>query len=246
MATSVRRFGAVRPRAGDERPPFRRRPSARRRRASAASLTCAAALAYGGRVAPPSLARLALTLLLVAGLAHGQAPPPTRAQRAQRHARKAAAHFEAGRYPEAIQEYQAAYKIQPDPQLQYSLAEANRLAGNKDEAVASYQRYLEAQPDGPDAPNAHRHLRELGAEPEPAAAATATPAPQPEPSAVAPAPRPELTAPAPAPARRERLSKRNLWIIVGASAGAAVVIALGVGLGVGLKPGETVFPVVRP
>jgi tetratricopeptide (TPR) repeat protein len=211
---------------------------------------------------------MAACLFFVAGMVAGSAararlPTAAEVQLASAHARKGRVHFDAGRYQEAVQEYEAAYKLAPAPQLQYGIAEAHRLNDADQLAIAAYRRYLELAPDGPEARNAHRHLRELGAEkraPKGARPTTATagivpkpkPAPPPEPpSPLPPEPAPppssvELSTPPPAKPARAPLSERNRWIIIGTSAGAAAVIVLGVGLGVGLRPHETMFMEVRP
>lgn len=205
---------------------------------------------------------MVLAVLFAAPAAHAQIPSESDVRLAGQHAQKGRAHFDAGRYQRAVQEFQAAFKLEPDPQLQYSIGEAQRLNDADQPAIAAYRRYLELAPDGPDARNAHRHLRELGAERKTPrsrngkaiATTTAppkpTPPPEPPPPVVtAPEPPPphvDLVAPPPARHPRAPLSQRNKWIIIGASAGAAVVIVLGVGLGVGLQPHETAFTEVHP
>jgi tetratricopeptide (TPR) repeat protein len=53
----------------------------------------------------------------------------------------------AGKYDEAIREFKAAYDIDPDPVLFYSLAVAERLAGRCAAAVDYYQRFLRSKPN---------------------------------------------------------------------------------------------------
>jgi tetratricopeptide (TPR) repeat protein len=52
----------------------------------------------------------------------------------------------AARYDDAIREFQAAYEIDPNPVLFYSLAVAERLAGRCPAAVDYYERFLRSGP----------------------------------------------------------------------------------------------------
>lgn len=55
--------------------------------------------------------------------------------------------YGAGNYEQAIREFQAAYKIDPDPQLLYALAQAERLAERCGEALVHYRQFLESKPN---------------------------------------------------------------------------------------------------
>jgi tetratricopeptide (TPR) repeat protein len=50
-------------------------------------------------------------------------------------------------YDTAIREFRNAYKIDPDPDLLYALAQAERLAGYCGDAVVHYRQFLETRPD---------------------------------------------------------------------------------------------------
>jgi tetratricopeptide (TPR) repeat protein len=67
---------------------------------------------------------------------------------ARRLADRGLAHFEAGRYREAIDDFEASYKITPAPGLLYNLAQAQRLGGDCGAALALYRRFLAAHPAG--------------------------------------------------------------------------------------------------
>jgi len=54
--------------------------------------------------------------------------------------------YDAGRYERAIIEFEAAYSIDPDPDLLLAWAQAERLAGRCGAAVPRYRRYLESKP----------------------------------------------------------------------------------------------------
>lgn len=54
--------------------------------------------------------------------------------------------YEGGNYERAIKEFEAAYRIDPDPDLLLAWAQAERLAGKCAAAVPRYRRYLESKP----------------------------------------------------------------------------------------------------
>jgi tetratricopeptide (TPR) repeat protein len=55
--------------------------------------------------------------------------------------------YKAGRYDRAIAEFEAAYKLDPEPALLFSLAQAERLGGRCADALDHYERYLESNPN---------------------------------------------------------------------------------------------------
>src|SRR5690349_5773821 len=55
---------------------------------------------------------------------------------------------DAGQYDVAIRYYEEAYRLVPHPDLIFNIAQAQRLAGRFDEALATYRRYLDAAPKG--------------------------------------------------------------------------------------------------
>ena len=70
---------------------------------------------------------------------------------------------DAGDYDAAIGLYSKAYELVPHPLLLFNLAQANRLAGRIDQALAFYQRYLDAEPQGAQAKTAREFVAELNA-----------------------------------------------------------------------------------
>src|SRR6185369_1511617 len=83
---------------------------------------------------------------------------------ARAHYRAGTAFFEAGDYARAIEEYGAAYKLLPLPDLLFNLAQAQRLKGDNDAAAKLYRQYLETKPNGPVADEARARLKELEAQ----------------------------------------------------------------------------------
>ena len=118
------------------------------------------------------------------------APSPAWAEKvdARKHYDRATAAFGLGKYAEAAAEYEAAFRLRPDPALLYNCAQSYRLAGDRARAIELYRNYLRLYGDAPNAEDARKHLGNL----ELAAAAE-------RPALAAPAPRPMLP-PAPAAA----------------------------------------------
>jgi tetratricopeptide (TPR) repeat protein len=146
-----------------------------------------------------------------------------RRTRARGYASAGIAAHNRGSYDEAIALYEKAYAELPHPALFFNMAQAHRLAGRRDQALALYRRYLTEAPDGELAGQARTWIDSLETEagvrgPAPAAPATGDPQ-----QAVA----------APGPAAR---ADRGRALRLGAyGAGAASLIALGVGTVYGIK-----------
>ena len=67
---------------------------------------------------------------------------PARADDAAVYQQKATAAFGLGEYREAAENFERAYKFHPDPALLYNAAQAHRMGGDKDRALALYENYL--------------------------------------------------------------------------------------------------------
>jgi tetratricopeptide (TPR) repeat protein len=70
---------------------------------------------------------------------------------------------EAGDYDGAIELYQKAYALVPHPILHFNIGQAHRLAGRDEEARASYEAYLDADPKGAKVKEAKSFLKEIEA-----------------------------------------------------------------------------------
>ncbi len=68
---------------------------------------------------------------------------------------------EAKDYDAALALYMKAYQLVPHPTLLFNIGQAYRLAGNLDQAELFYRRYLELDPDGPNAPVAREFIASL-------------------------------------------------------------------------------------
>ncbi|HEU5057395.1 MAG TPA: tetratricopeptide repeat protein [Kofleriaceae bacterium] len=117
------------------------------------------------------------SLLVAIGIAFAlcaaAAPPPAAAQdrpsaasrkKARKHYQKAKAFQEAGRYTEAIAEYEAAHDAVPDPAFLYNIARCLHLAGERERAIETYDAYLAERSSGEIADEAKSFAAELRAE----------------------------------------------------------------------------------
>ena len=105
----------------------------------------------------------AVVALAVAGLARAQTPPPTPAARAEAraHYEKAVSHFNANEYVPAGDEFLLVYKAVPQAALLYNAAQAYRLGGEGDKALANYRAFLKAVPEAKQRPDVERRIAEL-------------------------------------------------------------------------------------
>lgn len=178
--------------------------------------------------------------MVAAATARAEPDDQARAE-ARAHYRAGEVFHKAGRYDQAVAEYEAAYALAPLPILLYNIGQANRLRGEKEKAVEAYRRYLAADPDGKTAPDARRFMKAL--EEEIASAPRPAPPPAPPPPPPEPVPRPEpgpsrppAEPPPPvteAPVEAPKRSGRPL-LIASAVTGVAGVAGLGLGVAFGL------------
>lgn len=124
---------------------------------------------------------------------------------------------EKGNASEALRLYKAAYEVRADPLILYSIGRVLHKQGQAREAIAYYQRFLDAPLDRPELKSkAQEYLTEL--------------------RRIAPPPDVPLPPPAPAVAAAPQavpVYKRGwFWGVLG---GSLVAVGLGVGLGVGLS-----------
>lgn len=112
-----------------------------------------------------------------------EAVTPPRAEAKQHIDRAALAHKE-GRYPEALDELNLAYRIEPRPDLVFAIAQIHVLLGKCSDAITLYERFLATRPDQDAAAWARESIdtckREL--------VVPAKPEPPPEPPPVKPPP----------------------------------------------------------
>ncbi len=100
---------------------------------------------------PRALIVVALALASASTLSHAQpaepAPAePTPAEVAQQRYKQGLDLFATQEFAQAIAEFRAAYKIDPQPAFLYSLAQAHRRAGDCASAIDAYRAYLRTKP----------------------------------------------------------------------------------------------------
>lgn len=93
------------------------------------------------------MTRLAVALLATAvvSIAHAEPDPDATARLKAGHA-----HFGDGRYAEALVDYQASYKLDPDPDTLFAIAQAERKLGRCHLALPHYREYLASRSDFPE------------------------------------------------------------------------------------------------
>jgi hypothetical protein len=166
---------------------------------------------------------------------------------------KATAAFALNRYADAAQNFEKAFELKPDPAVLYNAAQAHRLAGNKERALALYQSYLRTYGKKEKRAEIESRIEELkqaieqdkavatsppvtteptgaaqgeATAPSPAAPAAAAPGASPNLSAVAPpesAPAALITSPASSPTDDRSLVQKP-WFWVAVGGGVAVVV----------------------
>lgn len=173
--------------------------------------------------------RAVLAVLLSFAMALPAWAEPSDRARASRLFRSAEDHFKRGEMLKALEQFTAAYALDPEPVMLINIAQCHRALGRRREAIAHYEKFLEAAPKHPLASAVRVTLAELGpatSEPPPPAAPAAPP---PAPAAALVPPAAQVTQPlaaaSPPPAAA---SPPSPWPWVG---GAAGVVALAVGAG---------------
>ena len=103
---------------------------------------------------------------------------PAERQDARKHYDEATSAFGLGRYADAAAEYEAAFRLRPDPALLYNCAQSYRLAGNNVRALELYRKYVRLYGDAPNADDARKHVNDLESQiaSDKAAAANGAPA----------------------------------------------------------------------
>jgi tetratricopeptide (TPR) repeat protein len=155
---------------------------------------------------------------------------------ARQHFQQGSSLYDLGKFREAAQEYEEAYKAKNDPALLFNIGQAYRGAHDWSAAITAYRAYLRKLPGAPNRGDVEEHIarmqRQLDEEQRaaPKAARPGTPPPSPAPATTpsATASAPALTAMSPAPPPPSWYKRWWLWTVVGA------VAAVGIGVGVGV------------
>ncbi|MDQ1347163.1 MAG: hypothetical protein QG573_532 [Acidobacteriota bacterium] len=108
---------------------------------------------------------VACALIALVGAPARSRAEPSQADRVQalRHIQQAEAHYRVSNYPAALASYQAAYRLDPRPDLLFNLARCHEVMAQLPEAIGHYQRYLEEKPQAEDAALVRARLESLRA-----------------------------------------------------------------------------------
>ena len=87
-----------------------------------------------------------IVTILVARVAHAE-DPATRS--AKRHFDRGQKLFNLGKFDEALDEYQKAYDASPLPDFLYNIGQCHRNLGDYEQAIFSFKRFLQLDPDAP-------------------------------------------------------------------------------------------------
>jgi hypothetical protein len=88
----------------------------------------------------------ALGVAVVPSAARAQRPSTFQQNEARTHFQAGAQHYEAGEFTQAVNEFQAAYRLYASPVILFNLAQALRSDGRLTEAVTHFRRYLDEAP----------------------------------------------------------------------------------------------------
>lgn len=102
---------------------------------------------------------IVLLILALGGVARAQSA----ADMARDHYQAGLKYFDAQRYGEAVDEFQAAYELKADPAFLYNIAQCHRLAGHTEEAIRYYRTFLALVPATPVRPRVEGYIAELEA-----------------------------------------------------------------------------------
>ena len=99
-----------------------------------------------------------LALLALAGPAFAQANQQAQAKEHFAVAEKA---YKGGDYSKAVQEYLTAYQLAPLNGLLFNIGQSYRMAGDKEKALAYYEKYVEFEPAGAQVTDAKQYIQDL-------------------------------------------------------------------------------------
>jgi tetratricopeptide (TPR) repeat protein len=185
------------------------------------------------RARGPRLLALAVCAALAAPSAF--AAPARAAEDAETTVKEALAAYDAGRYAEASELFERAYRETHLPALLFNIAQASRLLGDCPRAIAYYKRFVADAPTSADRPRAEIWLAELGTcappatPPPPIATTPSPPVAPPPPPAPGPSSPPLLVAAAAAPSPTPPADRRRVPAIL-ALAGSFALSSAGAAL----------------
>jgi tetratricopeptide (TPR) repeat protein len=138
-----------------------------------------------------------MPLFVLLALLQGPAPADASVARARQLSDEATAHYNAGRFTEAVPLFRAAYDLSGRAELLFNLAQSYRRGGDCHQAIDGFRRFLDSAPESALRPRARVLLGQL----EPTCPERPVPTPAPLPATATPP-----AAPVPTPAGDVRLS----------------------------------------
>src|SRR5690242_15095704 len=85
--------------------------------------------------------------MATSSVALAKAPEDPKIAEAKQHFESGMAHFNLQEYKAAVDEFEAAYRLRPDPVFLYNIAQAYRLDDHAEQALHFYKAYLRSAPD---------------------------------------------------------------------------------------------------
>jgi tetratricopeptide (TPR) repeat protein len=93
--------------------------------------------------------------------AHSDSKEEKQLRVARNHLKNAKTSFALGEYEKAAKEWTYAYKYRPEPDLLFNIAQAYRLAGNREKARMLYESYLRESPNAINRAEVQQYISEL-------------------------------------------------------------------------------------
>jgi tetratricopeptide (TPR) repeat protein len=137
------------------------------------------------------------TLVALLVCAREGAAEPRRKQAVQTHYNQGMKQYTLGHFPDAIEEFEKAYDLKPEPIFLYNIAQSHRQNKNPERALFFYRRYLEAEPQAKNRAEIEKRMQEMQALLAEEKERAATPPISPPPVAPTPPPAPVVVAPPP-------------------------------------------------
>ncbi len=141
------------------------------------------------------LGRAVLVAVLLCSLAEASWADKKTETEARTYYDQGTKYYALGRFEEAIQNYEKAFELRPDPVLLYNIAQAYRLSKNFERALFFYKSFLRNMPDAPNRPEVERRIGEM----EAALKTQETSSQAPPVGTYEPGTRPPVTSPEPSP-----------------------------------------------
>jgi tetratricopeptide (TPR) repeat protein len=121
----------------------------------------------------------AFALVAATASVHADPPPSAKAKaEAKDHLQAGTKLYNVQDYAKAADEYQQAYLLDPKPEYLYALAQSQRLAGDCDKAVRSYQAFIRSKPKAEQAEKAQKNIERCQEDIQARAAGQAPPPPE--------------------------------------------------------------------